>query len=320
LREGFEVDAIPFLPAGELHAALSWRDAVDALEEAFRSATAEEQPRRTHLSVSSGELLLMPAQAAPGVGVKVVTLNPANRERGLPFIHGLFLSFDPYTLAPEALLDGAALTAIRTAAVSALATRHLARADARRLVVFGAGAQGFAHVDAMRAVRPIETVGVVATRSDRAESLVRRLVDQEIDARVVGPDAVAQADIVCTCTPSDHPLFPSASLPDGAHVNAIGSYRPDLRELDGPLLRRARLVVETRAAALAEAGDIIQAIQDGEIEASHIAGDLHQVVTNDARRTSGHDLTVFKSVGLAFEDVVIARALLRVARPPNSGR
>jgi ornithine cyclodeaminase len=308
------MEGIPYLPAAEIHAALSWTDAVEALDSAFGSDAAEAQPQRTHLSVPSGELLLMPAHGPSGVGVKLVTLNPGNRDRGLPFIHGLFLSFDPSTLAPDALLDGAALTAIRTAAVSALATSYLARADACRLVVFGAGTQGAAHVDAMRAVRPIETVGVVATRSDRAASLVRRLVDQGVDARVVGPDAVAEADIVCTCTPSDQPLFPSAAVPEGAHVNAIGSYRPDLRELDGRLLRRARLVVETRAAALAEAGDIVQAVEDGHIEPSDIAGDLRELVTGRVWRRDRHDVTVFKSVGLAFEDVILARAILHAAR------
>lgn len=302
---------IVYLDAEALTRALPWTDAVDALADAFAHEDPDRCPTRSHLEVPGGELLLMPAHGRAGVGVKLVTLNPANPERGHPFIHGAYVLFDPETLAPQALLDGATLTALRTAAVSALATRHLARPDARRLVVFGAGPQGSAHVDAMRAVRPIEDVAIVATRSDRATRLVERLRAEGVAARVSAPDAVAEAELVCTCTTSRQPLFDAAALAPGTHVNAIGAYRPDMRELCGELLARGRLVVETRASALAEAGDVIQAIAEGRIAASSIAGDLGQLVRGEVARADAGELTVFKSVGVGLEDLVLARVALR---------
>jgi ornithine cyclodeaminase/alanine dehydrogenase-like protein (mu-crystallin family) len=266
-------------------------------------------PPRAHLDVPGGELLLMPAHARAGVGVKLVTLAPGNPPRGLPFIHGAYVLFDGDTLAPEALLDGTALTTIRTAAVSALATDRLARPDAARLVVFGAGAQARAHAVAISAVRPIASVAIVNRTRERAEALVAELRSAGMDAAVAGPGAVADADIVCTCTPSEAPLFDGALLPAGAHVNAIGAYRPDLRELDDAAMGRARVVVETRAAALAEAGDVVQAAAAGVLDTGALI-ELCAVVRGDAGRERDDEVTVFKSVGLALEDLAVARAAL----------
>jgi ornithine cyclodeaminase len=286
------------LGPAELRRALPWPVAIAALEAAFRDEDPGATPPRSHLSVPGGELLLMPAHAAAGLGVKLVTLAPGNPARGLPFIHGAYVLFSPGALVPEALLDGTELTAIRTAAVSALATDRLARPDARALVVFGAGTQARAHVAAMRAIRPIETVTIVGRDPARARALA-----DELGAAVAGPDAVAGADIVCTCTTSAQPLFDGAWLAPGTHVNAIGAYRPDLRELDDAAMRRATVVVETRASALAEAGDVIQAgLEPGALI------ELADVVRGTAGRPVPAAITVFKSVGLALEDLAIARA------------
>jgi ornithine cyclodeaminase len=286
------------LGPAELRRALPWPVAIAALEAAFRDEDPGATPPRSHLSVPGGELLLMPAHAAAGLGVKLVTLAPGNPARGLPFIHGAYVLFSPGALVPEALLDGTELTAIRTAAVSALATDRLARPDARALVVFGAGTQARAHVAAMRAIRPIETVTIVGRDPARARALA-----DELGAAVAGPDAVAGADIVCTCTTSAQPLFDGAWLAPGTHVNAIGAYRPDLRELDDAAMRRATVVVETRASALAEAGDVIQAgLEPGALI------ELADVVRGTVGRPVPAAITVFKSVGLALEDLAIARA------------
>jgi ornithine cyclodeaminase len=289
------------LGPAELRAALPWPVAIAALETAFRDEDPSATPPRSHLAVPGGELLLMPAHAAAGgLGVKLVTLAPGNPARGLPFIHGAYVLFSPGALVPEALLDGTELTAIRTAAVSALATDRLARPDARTLVVFGAGTQARAHVAAMRAIRPIETVTIVGRDPARARALA-----DELGAAVAGPEAVAGADVICTCTTSAQPLFEGAWLAPGTHVNAVGAYRPDLRELDDVAMRRATVVVETRASALAEAGDVIQAgLEPGALV------ELADVVRGRAERREPAAITVFKSVGLALEDLAIARAAM----------
>jgi ornithine cyclodeaminase len=298
------------LDAAAVEAALPWPVAVAALEAAFRTEDPGAVPPRSHLDVPGGELLLMPAHGAAGVGVKLVTLAPGNPERGLPFIHGAYVLFAPGSLAPEAVLDGTELTTIRTAAVSALATERLARPDASRLVVFGAGAQARAHALALGAVRPIASVRIVGREPGRAEALAAELRAAGLDARTADPGAVADADIVCTCTTAAEPVFDGADLAPGSHVNAIGAYRPDLRELDDTALARAALVaVETRASALAEAGDVVQAVTAGALAESALV-ELADVLAGGAGRTAGEDITVFKSVGLALEDLAVARAAI----------
>ncbi|MEA2292014.1 MAG: hypothetical protein QOF17_1034 [Solirubrobacteraceae bacterium] len=251
----------------------------------------------------------MPAHGAAGLGVKLVTLNPGNPARGLPFIHGVYVLFDRTGLVPEAVLDGTALTAIRTAAVSALATEHLARPDAARAVVFGAGAQARVHAHAMCAVRPVADVAIVGRDPVRAEALVAELRGAGLPARVGDAGALAEADIVCACTTSATPLFDGALLPDGVHVNAVGAYRADLRELDDAAMTRGLVAVETRAAALAEAGDVVQAIAAGALAAADLV-ELRELLAGAAGRTSREQVTVFKSVGLALEDLAVARAAL----------
>ncbi len=295
-----------FIDAAELARRVSMEAAIDALDHAFGDGALPETPPRTHLSVASGDLLLMPAAGAAGAGVKLVTVNPANPARGLPLIHGLYVLFAPESLAPLAVIDGAALTALRTAAVSGLATRYLAHTDAHRLVIFGAGTQARAHLDAMRAVRPITHMRVVSRTPEGALRLVEQARALGLDADVAGPDIVAEADIVCACTTSPTPLFDGALLPAGAHVNAVGAYTPATRELDDVTVRRGRLVVETREAALAEAGDLIIPLQAGVIARSDIVADLSEVVRGALAPRAPADITVFKSVGVAFEDLAVA--------------
>ena len=251
----------------------------------------------------------MPAHGTGGLGVKLVTLAPRNPDRGLPFIHGVYVVFDPVTMAPEAILDGTALTTIRTAALSAAATDRLAREDASRLVVFGTGAQARAHALALRAVRDLHHVAVVGRTAAGAHALATELRAKGLPAEAAEADAVRTADIVCTCTTSATPVFAGADLAPGVHVNAIGAYRADLRELDGAALRGALVVVETREAALQEAGDVIHAIAEGALTAGDLV-ELRDIVVGDAGRTRDAERTVFKSVGLALEDLAVARAAL----------
>jgi ornithine cyclodeaminase/alanine dehydrogenase-like protein (mu-crystallin family) len=300
--------------AAELRARLPIAAAVDALEEAFRTHDPASGPLRTHVETPRGSLLLMPAFGEAGVGVKLVSLTPANPGRGIPFVNASYVLFDAETQAPEAVVDGSALTALRTAAVSGLATRHLARADAARLVVFGAGVQARSHLEAMCAVRPVTGLMVVSRSQDAAEALVEEGLGRGLAARLGEPDAVGEADLVCTCTTAEVPLFDGSLLPRGVHVNAVGSYRPETRELDTETVRRAKVVVETREVALAEAGDLLIPIREGVIEAGHVAADLAEMVRGAEVRRSPDDVTVFKSVGMAFEDLVVARAVVDAGR------
>jgi ornithine cyclodeaminase/alanine dehydrogenase-like protein (mu-crystallin family) len=282
--------------------------AIDALEAAF-ARPLPDTPARTFLPTDTGDLGVMPAAGEQGAGVKLVTIIPGNPGRGLPLIHGVYVLFAPGTGEVEGVIDGGALTGLRTAAVSGVATRHLARADARHLVIFGAGTQAHAHLDAMVAVRPVGRVTVVSRTAARAESLAGAARERGLEARLGDPSAVAEADIVCTCTTSDAPLFDGRELAAGAHVNAVGTYRPDARELDAATLARAaRVVVETRAAALEEAGDVVLALREGALSIDGVA-ELGEVVADRVRREPS-DVTVFKSVGMAFEDLVVARAAL----------
>lgn len=280
---------VPYIGAGELAELLPMPAAIDALEQIF--AGDPTAPPRQHLDVPGGELLLMPASAAEGVGVKLVTVAPMNVDRGLPLIHGIYVLFSPETLVPVALFDGAGLTRLRTAAVSGVATRHLAREEATRVVVFGAGVQGHAHVEAMRAVRAVTDVVFVDRNSG-------------------DPASVERADIVCTCTTSPTPVFQGSLLAPGTHVNAIGGYKPTTRELDDDAISAGRLVVEQRRATLKEAGDLAIPLAAGVISEDHVE-ELRDVVKGAGRRTED-EITVFKSVGVAFEDLAVAAAAFAV--------
>lgn len=296
------------IDADELRRLLPMAAAIDALEEGFRSQDPSATPVRSHVETPAGSVLLMPAAGDGGVGVKLVTISPGNPSRGEPFLHAVYVLFDAATQAPEVVIDGSALTALRTAAVSGLATRLLAVEDARALVIFGAGVQATSHLEAMLAVRPVELVTIVSRTPARAEALVEIARSAGTRASVGGPDAIASVDLVCTCTTSDVPLFEGRSLPPGVHVNAVGAYLPGARELDTEAVRRARVVVETRNAALAEAGDLLIPIEEGAIGPDHIVADLRELVSGVPVRKSGDDITLFESVGISFEDLVVARA------------
>jgi ornithine cyclodeaminase/alanine dehydrogenase-like protein (mu-crystallin family) len=311
------MSTLSHLSSTDLERLLPMADAIAAVERAIEAGIAEPPPR-AHLAVAGGELLLMPAESVQGVGVKLVTINRANPGRGLPLIAGLYVLFDGDTLAPRLTIDGASLTALRTAAVSALATSRLALPDARRLVLFGAGRQARAHLDAMRAVRSIESVVVVDADRGRADALAAYARDEGIDARSGVPEDVSEADLICTCTTSTAPVFPGALLPAGAHVNAIGAYRPDARELDDETMRRAKVVVESDQAALAEAGDLVIPLQSGALDRSAILADLPQLVNGAVVRRGADEITVFKSVGVAWEDLAVAAAAAAAALASSS--
>jgi ornithine cyclodeaminase/alanine dehydrogenase-like protein (mu-crystallin family) len=277
--------SLPFLAAGDVAERLRPTDAIDALQAALLSGLdPEADPPRGALAVGAGELLVMPSATPTHAVVKLVTVG------GEPRIQGVCVVFDASTLAPVALVDGIALTNVRTPAVSALAVRALASPDARRLLVFGRGPQAHGHVEAIRAVRPIEHVDMVGRDAGRIDELL------------------AAADIVCCATTAREPLFDGSLVADHATVVAIGSHEPDAREVDDALVGRATVVVESRTSALREAGDVIGAIASGALREDELVT-LADLVCGRASVPAGPRL--FKSTGMAWEDAVVASALVR---------
>jgi ornithine cyclodeaminase/alanine dehydrogenase-like protein (mu-crystallin family) len=278
--------SLPYLAAAEVAERLSPTAAIDALGEALLAGLdPEADPPRSALALAGGELLVMPSAAAGHAVVKLVTVG------GRPRVQGVCVVFDATTLTPVALIDGIALTNVRTPAVSALAVRRLAAPDARRLLVFGRGPQAHGHVAAIRAVRPIEHVDMVGRDSSGVEDLIRG------------------ADVICCATTAREPLFDGSLVADHATVVAIGSHEPEAREVDDALVRRATVVVESRASALREAGDVIGALASGALREDSLVclADLvceRVVVDLDRPR-------LFKSTGMAWEDAVVASALVR---------
>jgi len=305
-------DALTFISAPHLKELLPGAAVVGALEAGLRSRSRSEidpLPRLV-LERAGSEFLLMPAIGPEGAGAKLVSVVPENPGRELALINGLYVLFSRETMIPEALIDGAALTRLRTAAVSALAARHLARVDSRRLVVFGAGAQAEAHIEILKDVFPIEQVTVIGSspHSPRAAALTERLLRDGTDAAVGSASDVRFADLVCTCTTSREPLFDSALLAPGAHVCAVGAYKPEMCELDLRLFETALVVVETRSAALKEAGDLIQALDAGVLREADFAHEVIDLLGGEVHRRTPGQVSVFKSVGLPLEDLIVARA------------
>jgi ornithine cyclodeaminase/alanine dehydrogenase-like protein (mu-crystallin family) len=297
---------LPFIDAAELFRVVSLTDALDALRDCF--AAEPTHVDRVHAAAGGGELLVMPAAAGDVAGVKLVGIQPANPARGLPIIQGVYVLFDMRIGQPVALLDGAALTTLRTPMISALATDVLARHDARTLGIIGTGPQAIAHVRAMRIVRPaIDQVVVAGRTASHVAPVVEELV-AEGEAATAGTYADAAAcDIVCAATRSDTPLFGLADVHGGVHINLVGSYRLDLREVAADLIAGATVAVDDLDAAKAEAGDLHLAVQEGVWSWDKVAGDLTDLASGRLTRTSYAETTLFKSVGLAVQDLVIAR-------------
>lgn len=297
------MNQLPYIDHKTMFDLVSWSDAVTALERALLDGLDPVAALdRSIIDVRHGQLLLMPAESALDVGVKVATVTPANPGRGLPRIQALYLLLDGTTHEPVALMDGTALTALRTPAVSAVAVKHLARPSSSTLVVFGSGPQAWGHVHAIHAVRPIESVVVVGRDLGRAEALVEQLAADGFAAMAGTADAVAGADVVACTTTAREPLFDGGLLPAGACVVAVGSHEVDAREVDEVVLREAeRVVVETPAVAMREAGDVVIAVRAGVISEADLVG-----IADAVRLEPVAGGSVFKSVGMGWQDLVVA--------------
>ncbi|MGH2401078.1 MAG: ornithine cyclodeaminase family protein [Candidatus Limnocylindria bacterium] len=315
---------LPFLDGDRIRAAVPMAELLDAVEAAYRDVAGgrDRSPLRSHVELSDGSLLLMPGvrEGAAGASVKLVTVMPQNAERGLPTIHAVVVWFDAATGRPLALLDGAAVTALRTGAASGVGSRLLARTDAETLTVIGAGGQAEWQVRAVLAARPIRRVLVYARDAGRTEAFARRMADAtgvEVTAARDPESAVRAADVVCCATTATEPVFDAAWLRPGTHVNGIGAFQMSMVELPPELFRRAAVVaVDAREAAMAEAGDVVAGIEGGFVGRE----ELVEIGTVDRAWAATRDpdaITVFKSVGLAIQDV--AAAELIVARLLGGG-
>ncbi|WP_329462547.1 ornithine cyclodeaminase family protein [Streptomyces sp. NBC_01431] len=301
------------LGADDIAALLTPAAAAEAVGAALRDGLDPEScPARSGIPVPAGELLIMPAASATYAGVKIAGVAPANPGRGLPRITGSFLLLDGPTLLPVALLDAAALTTVRTAAVSALAIDALAAPDATRLVLFGAGPQAYAHLEAALKIRKLTHLSVVSRTPEPAESLVAYARGLGLRAHTGTPSEVSGADLVICCTTAREPLFDGRLVPGRAAVVAVGSHQTAVRETDSELVRRSSVWVEARAAALREAGDLLIPLAEKVIAEDHIAGNLAELVRGGGRIPSDRP-RLFKSVGMAWEDLAVAAALLRAS-------
>lgn len=295
--------------------ALDWPSLIDALDEMFRTG-CEAPPRHHHPMAREGEpdatLLLMPAWSGDVVGTKLVTVTPGNGARGLPAIDATYAVFDGTTGALKAILDGGELTARRTAAASALAARYLARAGAARLGVIGTGRLAPLLAQAHAAARPIREVLVSGRDTAKAAATAQRIsAALGLPAQAADLADVNGCDIVSAATLSTEPLIRGAALRPGAHVDLVGAFKPDMRESDGEVFRRAaHVVVDTYPGSENEAGDVIQAVAEGALRREDIAADLAQLARGQIIERGDGDITVFKSAGASLEDLAAAKLCL----------
>jgi ornithine cyclodeaminase/alanine dehydrogenase-like protein (mu-crystallin family) len=277
-------------------------------------------PARMSMEVApeSGRALLMPAYLPDShrTSIKIVSVNEENPARGLPLIHAVVIVLDASTGRLLALLDGEYLTALRTGAASGLATKLLAREDSRSLAIFGAGAQARTQLEAVCCVREIKRISVFDLEQERADNFIASLREDVSTSIEFTQDAksLQDADIVCTATTSQTPVFQHEDLRPGTHINAIGCYQPHTQEIPGATVAAAKVVLGQRDGCLAEAGDLIQPIEQGLISEGHIYGELGEIATGEKPgRETADEITLFKSVGNAVQDLAAASRVLENA-------
>ncbi|MFJ9553098.1 ornithine cyclodeaminase family protein [Nocardiopsis sp. NPDC101807] len=296
---------LPLVDAEEVRARISPSRARELVEKALLDGfDPAEDPARAHAPAGEGHLLLMPSTLGEWVGVKIASVSPDNPGRGLPRIQAVYMLMDARTLTPRLLVDGVALTSLRTPATSAVAADRLAAPGASRLVVFGTGPQAVSHTLAMAGIRDLADVRLVGRDPGRVASALAEIAAHGITAEAGAAADVADADIVVCATSAAEPLFDGSLVRDGACVVAIGSHEPDRRELDAALMGRSRVVVEERGAALRECGDVVLAIDEGTLAAGDLVG-LAPLVRGEAHRSTDRP-NVFKGSGMSWQDLAVA--------------
>ncbi|PYY23407.1 MAG: ornithine cyclodeaminase family protein [Acidobacteria bacterium] len=302
----------------ELEALLDPLQVIGAMRAAFAGGLEKvSMPQRLHLETDTGTLLIMPCAIAGDevCGVKMVSVSREARPEGR--VKASYLMFETSTSRTIAVFEANHLTDLRTAATTALATEILARSDAVTLGIFGTGRQAKAHLAVLPRVRSFRRILISGTSATKTEAFVQQMRQQcECEIKAADAETCARSsDVICTCTSSVEPLFSGERIQPGTHLNLIGTFQPCAREVDSALIRRARVFVDTYEAAFAEAGEILVPLHAGEIGREHVLGDLHEIVSAvKAGRRSRDEITAFKSVGCALEDLVTAKLALRTIR------
>jgi len=321
------------LNAADVERALPMAEVISAMKEAFQALSegGVELPLRSQLSIEEKEasVLFMPAylRGSDGgtLGMKTISVFPGNTEMGLPLLHAAVLVLDENTGAAQALLEGSRLTAIRTGAASGAATDLLARKDSRIAAVFGAGVQSRSQLEAVCTVRNLEQVWVFDPHPDRTEAFISEMAGQGPIPKKLRPadspgQAVTAADVICTATTSREPVFDLGDLKEGAHVNGVGSYTPEMIEVPPELAAAGSVFVGSRESVLAESGEVLSALNQGLIEEGDLV-EIGEVVSGEAAgRISPEQITFFKSVGVAVQDAAAAGLALRTAREHGMGQ
>ncbi len=313
----------------DLRELLTMAEVIEAVENGFGEYKRGRCiiPVRMPVSVkgADGVFLLMPAFLEKGnaFGTKIVSVFPENPSRGLPTIEGTYMLNDPTTGEFLALMDGIFLTAVRTGAASAVATKHLARKDASLLGILGTGAQAPFQVEAICAVRPIREILAFDTDREKARTFSKTLSKNlKIPVRVVPSprDVVIHSDILTTVTTSSEPVFDGNDLKPGTHINAVGAFTPEMRELDDVTVEKAQIIVDTYDGCMAEAGDLLIPMRTGRLSRGDIHADLGEIVIDQKPgRTRDDEITLFESVGFALEDLVTARLAYQRAKERGIG-
>jgi len=305
-----------------------------AMKRAFAALSSgnAEVPLRTSLPIPPNEAvsLFMPAyvhdDSGDSLAIKVVSLFPKNIDRGLPLIQSAVLVLEADTGQPLALLDGAILTAIRTGAASGAATDLLARLDSYVAAIFGAGVQGRTQLEAICTVRNIKTVWIYDPNPKRTATFIKEMagrtpIPDDLRQAENPTQAVAQADVVCTATTSSTPVFLDKALRPGVHINGVGSYTAEMQEIPSETVQRAYVAIDSRSAALIEAGDLIKPLNLGLISEEHVQVEIGDIILGKKPgRSSNEQITFFKSVGVAVQDAVAAQLALENARSTGLGQ
>jgi len=301
---------LPWISADDVFARLGFGAAIRAVQRDLRAGLDPAGDfSRSILDLAHGQLLLMPTQSPEFVGVKVATVAPGNQALGRARIQGVYLLMDAATLSPIALIDGIALTTLRTPAISAAVADILAPSKVDHLVVFGSGPQAWGHIQAMQAIRVVGRVTIVARDPGRAAALALRVKVDGVDARVGHADDVRDAQLIVCATTARTPLFDGSLVPDDSLSVAVGSHEADARELDSALIARAQVVVEDCAVALSEAGDLLIPLGEGVVDPESLVP-MRDIITGSTPVDHGRP-RVFKSSGMSWEDLVIAAEVFR---------
>ncbi len=320
---------LTFLSAADIKKCVTMEQAIEATRAAFISLSAQQAnvPQRMRMDLQEADdcALIMPVHV-PNLkqfGLKTVSIFNKNPEQNLPRIHALFTLFDSLNGQPIAVMDAEYLTALRTGAATGLATDLLARQDAKVVTIFGVGAQAKTQLEGVCAVRSIKRALVYAPTKSRTEQFAREMEQQlSVPVQVLkSPSELKQADIICTATTAIAPVFEDTMLRAGVHINGIGSYRPDMCEIPAETLCRAKLVVDSRSACLSEAGDIIQPLERGLFKEKYLHAEIGEIAAGTRQgRKNETEVTVFKSVGNAVQDLAVAGLAVKTANELDLGQ